>query len=158
MVDFNRHILAIVISDVHIGHELCRIREFTAFLRDILQSKVNNKLPFLRALIILGDLFDLNATSYDDLCSNNQYFNIYNTLDEIKNNNVEIILVLGNHEIFTSGFYNLWFSWRKRQFIKQFKENNFIYNFLSEEYLCQYLILISYENNTVFYENEIVKG
>ncbi|MFX0132208.1 MAG: metallophosphoesterase [Candidatus Hodarchaeota archaeon] len=147
MVDFERHILAIVVSDIHIGNEDSRLEEFTVFLKDILLKKANNNLPFLRTLIILGDLFDLNATSFEDLCTNNHYYDIYETLDEIKNNNVEIILVLGNHEISTSWFYNFQFSGRKKIFVKRFKENSFKYNFLTKENLCQYLILINYENN-----------
>lgn len=147
MVRFKIDTLAIVVSDIHIGNEFSRLYEFTAFLKDILVMKINNNLPFLRGLIILGDLFDLNASSYDDLCSNNQYFGIYTLLDELKNNDVSIILALGNHEISTSGFYNLQFARRKKKFIELFKENFFSYDFLTKEDLCQYLILTSVDNN-----------
>ena len=53
-------------------------------------------------LIILEDFFDLLATSFEDLCSNEQYFQIYNELDQIKKQKIEVILTLGNHEISTS--------------------------------------------------------
>ena len=153
MIDFNRNVLAIIVSDIHIGNEFSRIEEFKNFLKEILRMKRNNQLPFLRALIILGDLFDLMATSFEDLCSkhNNEYFSIYNAFDKIKNNGIEVILVLGNHEISTSTFYNYFFSARKIEFIKKFDENLFSYNFLAIENLCQYLILTSYENRICLY-------
>jgi len=104
MINFNRFTLAIVVSDIHIGTEYSRIDEFTAFLKNIYLMKVDNKLPFLKALIILGDLFDLNASSFEDLCFNRQYFRIYKILDKIKDTNIETIITLGNHEISTVVF------------------------------------------------------
>lgn len=148
MININKLTLALVVSDIHIGNEYSRIEEFTTFLKNIYLMKIDNKLPFLKALIILGDLFDLNASNFEDLCSNKQYFRIYKILDKIKNTNIETIITLGNHEISTSGFYNLQFSVRKEQFVNQFINNSFLYNFLSEENLCQYLVLTSEENNT----------
>jgi len=136
MIRFKRDTMVIVVSDIHIGNEFSRLYEFTAFLKDLLVMKIYNNLPFLRGLIILGDLFDLNATSYEDLCSNNQYFGIYTLLYELKNNDVSIILSLGNQEISTSGFYNLKFTRRKEKFIELFKENFFSYFFLTKEDLC----------------------
>ena len=147
MIEFERNTLAIVISDVHIGNDSCRIDEFIIFLENIIQNLINRNLRNLKALIILGDFFDLNATSFEDLCSNHQYFHIYNKLNEIKNQEIEIILVLGNHEVSTSLFYNLQFSGRKKRFLKRLEYFSFPHNFLNRQNVCQYLILISIDNN-----------
>ncbi len=146
MIGFERKVLAIVVSDIHIGNESCRIEEFTVFLDNILQNLINRKLQFLRTLIILGDFFDLLATSFEDLCSNDQYFHIYNKLNEIKNQNIEIILALGNHEVSTSWFYNLQFSGRKKPFLKQLNNFSFPYNFLTLKNVCQYVILVTIDD------------
>jgi len=148
-IDFNKDTLAIVVSDIHIGNEFSRIEEFTSFLIEILKNKTSNNLPNLRVLIILGDFFDLNATSCEDLCSNNQYSRVFRILEEIKVNKVEIVLTLGNHEISTVGFYNLFFSERKKKFVKLFKESNFSYNFLALDNICQYLILSNYDKKII---------
>ena len=98
MTGFERKTIAIVISDIHIGNESCRIEEFTIFLDNILQNLINGNLQFLRTLIILGDFLDLMATSFEDLCSNDLYFPIYDKLNDIKNQNIEIILALRREE------------------------------------------------------------
>jgi len=39
MIEFEKHTLAIVISDVHLGNDYYRIQEFGAFLNSILLKK-----------------------------------------------------------------------------------------------------------------------
>ncbi len=141
MIVFKRNTFVIVVSDIHIGNESCRIQEFAEFLDSILQNIINRKLPFLRALIILGDFFDLLATSFEDLCYNKQYFQIYNELDQIKKQNIEVILALGNHEISTSLFYNLQFTGRKERFLRKFDYYSFPFDFLTLKTMGQYVIL-----------------
>lgn len=143
MIVFKRNTLVIVVSDIHIGNESCRIQELAEFLDSILQNIINRKLPFLRALIILGDFFDLLATSFEDLCSNEQYFQIYNELDQIKKQKIEVILALGNHEISTSLFYNLQFTGRKKNFLRKFDYYSFPFDFLTLKTMCQYVILVN---------------
>lgn len=147
MIGFERKVLAIVVSDIHIGNESCRIEEFKVFFDNILQNLIIGKLQFLRTLIILGDFFDLLATSFEDLRSNDQYFRIYNKLNAIKDQNIEIILALGNHEVSTSWFYNLQFSGRKKSFLKQLNNFSFPYNFLTLKNVCQYVILATIDDN-----------
>ncbi len=143
MIEFNRNTLAIVISDIHIGNESSRIQEFAEFLDIILQNVINRKLPFLRTLIILGDFFDLLATSFEDLCFNEKYFQIYNELDQIKNQKIKVIFALGNHEISTSLFYNLQFKGRKKSFLRKFDYYSFPFDFLTLNTICQYVILMN---------------
>lgn len=147
MIEFNRNTLAIVISDIHIGNESSRIQEFTEFLDVILQNVIEGKLPFLRTLIILGDFFDLLATSFEDICFNEKYFQIYNELDQIKKQKIKLIFVLGNHEISTSLFYNLQFTGRKKRFLRNFEYYLFPFDFLTLDTVCQYAILVTDDDN-----------
>ncbi|MBA7535503.1 hypothetical protein ES705_27760 [subsurface metagenome] len=151
MIVFKRNTLVIVVSDIHIGNESCRIQELAEFLDSILQNIINRKLPFLRALIILGDFFDLLATSFEDLSSNEQYFQIYNELDQIKKQKIEVILALGNHEISTILFYNLQFTGRKKNFLRKFDYYSFPFDFLTLKTMCQYVILVNGDDYIYLY-------
>ncbi len=143
---FTKSAIAIVVSDIHLGNEFCRVKEFTEFLSDVLNNIMNENLRSLEVLIILGDFFDLLSTSFEDLCSNREYFQIYNLLDDLKNHDIEVVLCLGNHEVSTSLFYNLQFSERKERFVEEFDFLSFPFNFLTIDRVCQYFVLNSLDN------------
>ncbi len=111
---------------------------------------MSRNLPYLKALVILGDFFDLIWNTIENLCSNKVFVDIYNILQAINNNGVEIIFALGNHEIPTGGFYNFEFEKRKKDFLEKLRVNRFYYNFLNEFTVCQYVIFgQNSSNNTV---------
>lgn len=106
----------LIISDVHLGDKFCRRKDFSSWLSSIFESRKKGKLPYLRALIILGDFFDLIWNAVENLCSNNNFIEIYELLQAIRNKGIEIIFVLGNHEISTWGLYNWDFHTEKHRF------------------------------------------
>lgn len=150
MIEFNENILGIVISDIHLGNEFSRTQEIEVFLSNLLQSKNSGELPFFKILVVLGDFFDLNATDYGDLCENREYFRVYNLLEELRNKCVKIVFILGNHEIDTTGLYNLQFNARKHEFLENFKNHGFMFNFLEDCNMCQYLVMSGGPQNKVF--------
>ncbi len=131
----------LVLSDVHLGDIYCRRDEFSKFLSNILESRMSGKIPYLRALVFLGDFFDLIWNTIENLASSKEFMDIYSILQAINNNDVEIIIALGNHEIPTGGFYNIEFEKRKKVFLEKLRGNGFYYNFLNEFTVCQYVIL-----------------
>lgn len=138
---FEKYSSIIVISDIHLGDKYSRKREFYNFLSSIIENRRNGNLPYLKALVILGDFFDFIWSSIEYLCENNEFIEIYASLQTLKYNGIEIILALGNHEIATWGFYNLLFEKRKMEFLEKLRVNGFSFNFLNEMTTCQYIIL-----------------
>ena len=141
MFHIDNSTLILVLSDVHLGDIYCRRDEFFNFLSIILESRMKGKIPHLRALVILGDFFDLIWSTIENLSWSKEFTDIYNILQTIKNNGIDIIIALGNHEIPTGGFYNLEFEKRKKVFLEKLRVNGFYYNFLNESTICQYVIL-----------------
>ena len=141
MVNLETATSVLVTSDVHLGDKFCRRDNFSNWLLSIFESRKKGKLPYLRALIILGDFFDLIWNAVENLCSNNNFIEIYELLQALRNNGIEIIFVLGNHEISTWGFYNWEFSHRKKSFLEKLEINDFSFGFLNENIVCQYVIL-----------------
>ncbi|NVM34298.1 MAG: metallophosphoesterase [Candidatus Lokiarchaeota archaeon] len=141
MIHIDNDTLILVLSDVHLGDIYCRRDDFLSFLSFIHESRVSGNLQHLRALVILGDFFDLIWSTIENLSNNKDFNKIYNILQAIRNNSVEIVIALGNHEIPTGGFYNLEFEERKMLFLEKLRLNGFYYNFLNEFTVCQYVIL-----------------
>jgi len=96
MVNLETATSVLVTSDVHLGDKFCRRDNFSNWLLSIFESRKKGKLPYLRALIILGDFFDLIWNAVENLCSNNNFIEIYELLQALRNNGIEIIFVLGN--------------------------------------------------------------
>lgn len=141
MLYLERITSVIVISDVHLGDIYCRIEDISYFLSSIVENRISGKLPYLRALVILGDFFDLIWSTCENLCCNNKFIEIYELLQAIRNNGVEIIITLGNHEISTWGYYNIEFKKRKISFLERLRNNGFYFDFLNKLTICQYVIL-----------------
>ena len=147
MLSINKNALAIVISDVHLGDLFCKFNEFELFLDNLLKNKIQGNFPYLRALILLGDTFDIIMNTFWNLCNGPEFRNIFYLLNSINNNGIDVVIVLGNHEISTTGSYNLLFESRKNEFLKNMLNNGFSYNFLSSISLCQYAIIGKTEEN-----------
>lgn len=138
---FNRESLAIILSDIHLGDIYAEVDVFKSFLIKLIKEIELKNLPYLKTLIILGDFFDIMRTSFLDLCVNQDYVEIYELIQKINRKNISIILVLGNHEISTTGFYNRVFKSRKKDFLSKMKENGFEFDFLNNLTTCQYAFL-----------------
>ena len=141
MIYFEIITSVLVVSDVHLGDKFCKREDFSYFLSSILESRIYGKLPSLRALVILGDFFDFIWSTCENLCNNNIFVEIYELLQAIKNNCVDIIISLGNHEISIWVFYNIEFEKRKIAFLERLRNNKFYFSFLNELTICQYVIL-----------------
>lgn len=139
----------IITSDVHLGSLYCREDDFKSFLEIILSERKRDNLPHLKALVFLGDFFDVMRTSYRDLCVNRQFTEIYDLLRDINRSSVSIVFVLGNHEISTGGLYNRFFKSRRKEFLEKMRKNGFHYNFLNDFSLCQFALLKANEENAL---------
>ena len=165
----NKKTLAIIISDVHLGDIYCKLDEFEFFLSRLLKRIQHGDLPYLKTVILLGDFFDIIMTSVWDLCNNQKYIRIYEILQKINYHDILTVFVLGNHEIYTTGFYNFYFNFRKKKFLDQMRENGFYFDFLNENVITHYILLCRSEEsvlalslydsmeNIVFNENKELK-
>jgi len=135
----NKKTLAIIISDVHLGDIYCKLDEFEFFLSRLLKRIQHGDLPYLKTVILLGDFFDIIMTSVWDLCNNQKYIRIYEILQKINYHDILTVFVLGNHEIYTTGFYNFYFNFRKKKFLDQMRENGFYFDFLNENVITHTL-------------------
>lgn len=140
-MSFNNKTLAIITSDIHLGDLYCKTSEFEAFLTRILQDLKSGKLSHLEMLIFLGDTFDIIMNSFRNICNNPIFNTIYDLLQSINANGVSIIFVFGNHEMSTTGYYNVYFKTRKMEFLNNMKKNGFDNGFLKKDFICQYLLL-----------------
>ncbi|MFX1377534.1 MAG: metallophosphoesterase [Promethearchaeota archaeon] len=128
--------IVLVVSDIHLGSLDCRRDLFIQFLTKITNGTFGNK---LQALIILGDFIDLCTDIPKTLLERKKIQIIFSLLMEIKKK-INVIFVLGNHEIPVTGDYDLKFKSRKDKFLKRFESSNFNELF-DREFFCQYLIL-----------------
>ncbi|MBD3228471.1 MAG: hypothetical protein GF329_09805 [Candidatus Lokiarchaeota archaeon] len=140
------HPLALIISDTHLGASGSRYKKFEDFLENIMEkiSEENELCKNLQCIILLGDVFDLVCDSYKDISKD--YKDIFELLDRFKEKNLEIIIVLGNHDISVRGDWDKTFNDRKKKLVKKFRKANFTPNFLKIENLCQYLLLSNDED------------
>ncbi len=156
MISFNRKSLVIVTSDIHLGDLYCKTNEFEQVLTNLLQDIERGNLPQLKALIILGDTFDLIMNTSQNLCKKPEFKRIYDLLSTINNQGVCIVFVLGNHEIPTTGSYNWVFKQRKREFMNNMWNSGFNYELLNNLTLCQYVVIGRNEENHIvimFYDS-----
>ncbi len=121
--------MILVLSDVHLGDIYSRRDEFFKFLSIILELRISGKIPLLRAIVILGDFFDLVWSTIANLVWNREFTEIYDDLQAINNRGVEIMIALGNLKIPAGGFYNIAFEDRKKSFLEKLEVNGFNYNF-----------------------------
>lgn len=129
----------------------------TCFLTHVIQDKVfykeglyqflvkaNGYFSELKALIFLGDFFDLCTDSLEDIV--NKQKNIFKLMHKFMlEKEISIFFTLGNHEIPVNGNYERKFKRRKRKFVKKLnkklKKHLNKPNFFSTDCFCQYIIL-----------------
>jgi UDP-2,3-diacylglucosamine pyrophosphatase LpxH len=139
MAEINPKIL--VISDVHLGSLDSEKDQLIQFLKKILKGEFGED---LKALLILGDFIDLCTDLPKILLKREKIQEILTLLLEIKKK-VNLIFILGNHEIPVTGDYDEKFERRKEKYLRRFKSSDFSELFDNEIY-CQYLLLKKVNN------------
>ena len=139
MDDSNSKIL--VISDIHLGSLDCEKDQLIQFLKKILKGEFGEE---LRALLILGDFIDLCTDLPKVLLKREKIQEILTLLLEIKKK-INLIFILGNHEIPVTGDYDEKFIRRKEKYLRRFKNSDFSELFVNDIY-CQYLLLKKVNN------------
>ena len=94
--DFDDNIVVLVVSDVHLGASGAYHDDFITFLRNLNSKKEEGNLKQLKAILILGDFFDLCMDSYKDLSNEDTNLMIYDNLINLQNQNINILITLGN--------------------------------------------------------------
>ncbi len=128
--------IILVASDVHLGSLDSERELFIQFLKDIINGEFGNE---LQALIILGDFIDLCMDVPERILKREKIQEIFTLLLDIKKS-INLIFVLGNHEIPVTGDYDEKFKRREHKFLRKFKNSDFSELFNVELY-CQYLLL-----------------
>ncbi len=85
-------------------------------------------------------------STFRHLSSDSKFSNCYNLLQEIHDQGIRIIFLLGNHEIPTTGYFNLLFGKRKSEFLYSMRMGGFQKDFLSENSIFQYAIINTDQN------------
>jgi UDP-2,3-diacylglucosamine pyrophosphatase LpxH len=114
---------------------------FIQFLKSIVNGDYGVE---LKALIILGDFIDLCTDLPETLLEREKIQEIFTLLLAIKKK-LNLIFVLGNHEIPVTGDYDEKFKGRKIKFLKRFESSDFKELFDKESY-CQYILLKKWNN------------
>lgn len=138
--------MVLLVSDVHMGALRTNITLFDDFLTNIISGLKVDYLKNLKALIILGDCFDIIMDNYEDFYEHKLYndilnkFNILHKMDDFK-----LIFALGNHEVSVKDDYDENFLIEKTSFLDEFKKVNKQfgdkYSFLTKNIFSQYVIL-----------------
>ncbi len=138
--------MALVLSDVHLGALHTKKSLFNLFLKSLLDRLERGVLPDLKALIILGDCFDLIMDTYEDLLQFGLYQKILDKFEDLhKMNDFHLIFALGNHEIPVVEDYNNTFTQYKNNMLQNFnnqqKKMNLKYSFFTKDIFTQYVLL-----------------
>jgi UDP-2,3-diacylglucosamine pyrophosphatase LpxH len=136
----------LVVSDIHLGSLDSERELFTQFLTSILNDEYGNE---LQVLIILGDFIDLCTDIPKTLLEREKIQEIFRLLLKIKKK-LNLIFILGNHEIPVTGDYDEKFKVRKDKFLKRFESSDFNELF-DNKIFCQYLILKKWENEDILF-------
>lgn len=120
----------LVLSDAHLGALKSEFQLLYEFLRGINEEKYQKD---VKAILILGDFFDICMENCSDVRSNFSY--ILDELIKLKNSNIPVIFSLGNHEISVTGDIETNFNKHKNDFINDFNEPSL----LSEGNIGQYI-------------------
>ncbi|MHA2266576.1 MAG: metallophosphoesterase [Promethearchaeota archaeon] len=126
----------LVVSDVHLGSLDSEKDLFIQFLNHIINGEFGNE---LQAFIILGDFIDLCMDLPQTILRRKKIQEIFTLLLEIKKK-MNLVFLLGNHEIPVTGFYDDKFEHRKEKFLNKFRNNKFKELFNNELYY-QYALL-----------------
>ncbi len=170
MVVIDKNSIMLVVSDVHLGASRSKSDLFEHFLKDLLEQIENGILSNLKALVILGDFFDLCMDSHGEIANN--YKIIYDYLDSIQKK-IPVYFTLGNHEIpvmpLLGDFEDLDTKFKKKKIklIDAFQDKGLNRNFLDDRTICQYFVLrrvdanngelLLFDSVKQFYDDEIVK-
>ncbi len=139
----------LVVSDVHLGSLDCERDLFIQFLTRIVNGEFGNE---LQALMILGDFIDLCTDLPQTLLRRKKVQKIFALLLEIKKK-MNLIFLLGNHEIPVTGLYDEKFERRKKKFLNKFRNSNFKELFNNELYYQYALLKKSDTDNILFLYN-----
>ncbi|MHA1985399.1 MAG: metallophosphoesterase [Promethearchaeota archaeon] len=131
----------LVVSDVHLGSFNIEEDLFIQFLNRIINGEFGNE---LQALIILGDFVDLCTDLPRTILGSKKVKEIFTLLLEIKKK-MNLVFLLGNHEIPVTGNYDNKFEHRKKKFLDKFSNSTFKELFDHELYY-QYIILKKWNN------------
>ncbi len=166
--NFDKNAMILLVSDVHIGALRTKISLFNHFLKSLNEGLENGSLKNLKALIILGDCFDLIMDTYEDFFE----YKIYNEILENFNSLYEreefsLVFALGNHEVSVEKDYDKTFSTERSELINEFNKIkdklNRQYTFFNNKIFSQYVIIKndeSLEPQLLLYDTkeEMVKG
>jgi len=139
MANIDGNTMVLVVSDRHLGASKGWKEEFRDFLKDVKDKVYDSGLNKLKALLILGDFFDLITDCYEDI--SNDFKEIYGFLDKLIEKGIHVITTPGNHEISIRKNCEKKFRKRKNKMIKKFRDKDLDNIFLNEENVCQYIIL-----------------
>ncbi|MFX1500198.1 MAG: metallophosphoesterase [Promethearchaeota archaeon] len=134
----------LVVSDIHLGSLDCERDLFIQFLQNITTGDFGDE---LQTLVILGDFIDLCMDVPERLLKREKVQKIFNLLLEIRKS-INLVIVLGNHEIPVTGDYDEKFKRREFKFLIKFKNSTFSELFKKELY-CQYLLLKNWDDEAV---------
>ncbi|MFX1346103.1 MAG: metallophosphoesterase [Promethearchaeota archaeon] len=134
--------IILVVSDIHLGSLDSEKDLFIQFLRKVMNGEYGTE---LKALLILGDFIDLCTDTPETLLKRKQIQEIFTLLLEIKKE-INIVFILGNHEIPVTGDYDEKFRRRKEKFLRRFINSNFSELFDNNEIYCQYILLKKWNN------------
>jgi len=112
----------IVLSDAHLGALKSEFQLLYEFLRGINERKYQND---VKAILILGDFFDICMENCSDLRNNFSY--ILDELSKLNDSNIPVVFSLGNHEISVTGNIETNFETHRDDFITEF-ERPFLLN------------------------------
>jgi len=170
MWTINNDTIVLGLSDVHLGAYINHHSLLIMYLDKILDNyrgKEESEIS-LKAIIILGDFFDLIMESVRDYCKmvrypggftkgenyeNNlgyqyidtrkkNYTKIFEQLRMLKDKGIKLFFTLGNHEINILGNLDRKYQKRKDKLLDQFTKNNFQYNDLfNKDNTWQYYVL-----------------
>ena len=129
--NINENTMVLVVSDQHLGALKSKDEEFKTFLDEIIERRENEALKNLKALLILGDFFDLIMDTYKSI--SREFEEIYERLDTLIENGIHVITTLGNHEISIRKPYEKRFTWRKKKLIRKFRRKKLKKNFLTKK-------------------------
>ncbi len=165
---FDKKAMLLLVSDVHIGALRTNISLFNDFLRSLIEGLENRSLENLKALIILGDCFDLIMDTHEDFFEYKIFDEIlenFNSLHEREEFN--LVFALGNHEVSVKNDYDKTFSTERSDLVNEFNKIkdklNRPYTFFNDKIFSQYVIIKNDESNEpqlLLYDTkeEIAKG
>lgn len=144
-IEFDENTAMLVVSDVHLGIDQIKLDDFKEVINEIASNL--DKYKMLKAIILIGDIFDLMVSDIEYLGSKQEYIPLYDDLYSIKDR-VKIIYALGNHE---APVPENEFSKVKHEIFKGLKNLLNERCFLDENNMCQYIVVNSTDINSVLW-------